>query len=239
LGCLFSTGAFAQTSSDDVCKVCEHIGVDGVFIIPNDGVFMCLDDNNCLKIYALPIELVSFDAKLVNNDIEIDWVTASETNNAGYEIQRSIDGKNFDVIETVAGAGTTEQTQTYTSSDRDIKNKTLTTTVYYRLKQMDFDGTVAFTETVAVELGRENQLALRGIIASDRSGNTSVKYNAPTSRQVSISVFDLSGKVLNTLNVTAEKGLNETQLDLSDLQSGFYVITLDDGRTISSDKFIK
>jgi len=92
----------------------------------------------------LPVELVSFDAKRINNQaIQISWTTASELNNARFEVERSYDGVNFEIFNTVAGTNT-NQTQNYVVIDANTSAKV----TYYRLKQVDNNLEFSYSNTV-------------------------------------------------------------------------------------------
>ncbi|WP_152981476.1 beta strand repeat-containing protein [Hymenobacter sp. AT01-02] len=94
----------------------------------------------------LPVTLVSFDAKLRSNQVAITWKTASELNNKSFEVQRSSDAKAFETILSREGKGTTNTATSYNAID----TKPLAGTSYYRLKQIDVDGTTHYTAPVAV-----------------------------------------------------------------------------------------
>lgn len=101
---------------------------------------------------TLPVELVYFNAVSDENEVEINWQTASELNNDYFIIERSSNAKEFDEIRRVDGAGTSNQTIDY--FERDYSP--LPGTSYYRLRQVDFDGTPTLSNTVAVK--RDNTL---------------------------------------------------------------------------------
>ncbi|MEP0368891.1 MAG: T9SS type A sorting domain-containing protein [Cyclobacteriaceae bacterium] len=82
----------------------------------------------------LPVDLVKFIIESDEEKVQLKWITASELNNEGFEIQKSLDGENFDEIGFVDGHGTTTDVHTYTFADHDLAD------AYYRLKQIDFDG---------------------------------------------------------------------------------------------------
>lgn len=93
---------------------------------------------NCSSLAALPVELTSFTADLVNdNDVILNWRTESEINNDYFLIERSIDGSNWEEISTVDGNGTTQETQFYSEYDYDLR---VSGVYYYRLTQYDYDG---------------------------------------------------------------------------------------------------
>jgi hypothetical protein len=99
---------------------------------------------------TLPIELVSFEAKpTIYNTVDLTWVTASELNNDFFTIERSIDGLNWEIVDTLSGAGTTNQENNYKLTDK----RPHFGLSYYRLKQTDFDGTteIFYPKSVFIE----------------------------------------------------------------------------------------
>jgi len=91
----------------------------------------------------LPVTFGSFNGKLVGTTANLTWTTLSEINNKGFEVEKSIDGKNFISIAFIAGNGTTNQRQAYSHIDSKATNS-----AYYRLKQVDFDGKFAYSNTI-------------------------------------------------------------------------------------------
>jgi hypothetical protein len=95
---------------------------------------------------ALPVELLHFTAVPEGPHVTLHWTTASELNNAGFQVERSSDGERFDAIIHVPGMGTTQQVTEYQALDRDP----LPGLSYYRLRQTDLDGTVTWSDVVVV-----------------------------------------------------------------------------------------
>ncbi|MEO1263956.1 MAG: T9SS type A sorting domain-containing protein [Bacteroidota bacterium] len=104
---------------------------------------------------GLPVELVSFKGKVEQNSIHLTWETATEKNNEGFDIQRSVDGSKWQNIGFVAGRGTTTDLQDYTFID----DRPLNGTNYYRLKQVDFDWAVDFSNIVSVDFSSPDDLS--------------------------------------------------------------------------------
>src|SRR5690606_16860319 len=102
---------------------------------------------NLIDFNIIPVELTSFAGSTVNGNVVLNWNTASETNNSGFEIQRSTDRVNFSNIAFVPGFGTTTQPRSYSYTDNSVNNGTY----YYRLKQVDYNGAFAYSDIVEVE----------------------------------------------------------------------------------------
>jgi len=240
---LFSLGAFAQGS--DPCLACTILPSGSIYIVFGDGIYTCTGadfSGECNLLVSLPIELVTFDATLVDNDVKLDWVTATEENNAGFEIQRSFDGRNFETIDFVAGSGTTQETKNYDFSDKNIQNRALSNIIYYRLKQMDYDGTEVYTEAISIKMAAEAHLDI--ISVSNNGGSrgdneTAIYFNSPTHTDINVSVFDINGKLMIQTVIDADKGINEAKLEVANLQSGLYIISMDNGFSVTTTKYLR
>jgi len=106
---------------------------------------------------ALPVEFLEFSARHSGQYNLLNWATASETNNEGFEIERSFDGRNFESIGFVKGNGTTTLQENYSFEDFDLSVYGL---YYYRLKQVDFDGRFSYSEIEVVEVKRSKEAVL-------------------------------------------------------------------------------
>ncbi|NWF89293.1 MAG: hypothetical protein HXY50_07485, partial [Ignavibacteriaceae bacterium] len=103
-------------------------------------------DNIQFTALVIPVELESFTGAVVGNNVRLQWTTSSESNNRGFEIQRSINNSAFTAIDFVPGAGTSTEKHSYTFTDNSgVEGKLL-----YRLKQIDYDGTHEFSNVVEV-----------------------------------------------------------------------------------------
>jgi len=108
----------------------------------------------------IPVELVSFTAQVVENAVRLVWGTASETNNFGFEIEKSFNGAVFSEIGFVEGKGTTTTPQQYIFEDNKLSHGTL----YYRLKQIDTDGSFAYSDVILVQISFPEDFFSRKII---------------------------------------------------------------------------
>jgi hypothetical protein len=108
---------------------------------------------------ALPVTWLNFRAEAEGNDVRLTWSTASESNNEGFDIQRSPDGRDWTTIGFVPGAGTTSEVQNYSYTDDQLAVGSWQSAVYYRLKQKDYDGTTDYSPVRVVQL--ESQGGIR------------------------------------------------------------------------------
>ncbi len=175
---------------------------------------------------TLPVELTAFDAITDDNDVILSWETASETNNAGFEVQRSLDNSGqFESIGYVRGNGTTESTSSYQFVDDD--RPTNTSAISYRLKQIDFDGTFAYSRTISVALPMPGQAVLHKNFPNPFNPTTVIQYEIPQQGHVRLTVFDITGRevaVLVDQEVTA--GRYQALFDATSLASGMYFYRL-------------
>ncbi|MEO6287822.1 MAG: T9SS type A sorting domain-containing protein [Dyadobacter sp.] len=141
------------------------------------------------SISALPVKLISFKGYLTKTgDAELNWKTAQEVNNAGFEIQKSTDGKQYDAIGWVDGGGNHEGEKTYRFVDQS-----LTTTSYYRLKQLDLDGKFTLSRIVAVIPEAESLERLSSY--PNPSSNGTVHVQVPRNTAL-LTVTDKQGRTL-------------------------------------------
>ncbi len=183
---------------------------------------------------ALPVELAWFDATVRETDILLEWTTASEAENAGFEIQRMSEFEaEFEKIGWVDGAGnTTQQLTNYQFLDKNVLPNVV---YYYRLRQMDGDGSEKMSDVVfATLLSGDGQRI--GVYPNPGSGNTTLKFGRQTAQPVNIQLLNLQGQVLKTLDFDA--GQFEYQFDMSNIATGIYMLRIAEGTIYFHEKFI-
>ncbi|TGE18634.1 T9SS type A sorting domain-containing protein [Hymenobacter elongatus] len=176
----------------------------------------------------LPVELVSFTAKLRDNSVVLNWATASETNNRGFEVQRSTDAKEFTTVLFKDGAGTATSRTAYEAVD----TKPLSGVSYYRLKQIDQDGTVSYSKAVVVKA----KITEVSLYPNPTQGTDVVTIALPSgsTEGLLVRITDLSGRQVRETRLGSQGELN-TQ----DLQAGTYIIVIGEGASKVSRKLIK
>jgi len=174
----------------------------------------------------LPVELTSFTATTAGEAVTLQWQTASETNNAGFDLQRSTDSETFATVASKPGAGTTTEAQTYRFTDRDLP---FAPELFYRLRQVDVDGTESLSDVVSVRL-TPTRLELLPSAPNPFVQAARLRYRLPDPARVRLEVFDLLGRRVATL-VDGEKeaGPHEVQLEGSRLAAGTYFVRLTAG----------
>lgn len=188
-------------------------------------------------IVPLPVELISFTGKATQSGIELNWSTASEQDNDRFEIEHSIDAKAFNRIGTVKGAGNSSLTQHY-SFQTEYMDKGMH---YFRLRQVDTDGTFELSKTIAVNVS-QNPLTAAGmaLYPNPSSGSAvTVALQHPASQQgAQVQIMNMNGRVVHTEQI-APGGI-QTNISIPDLQltKGMYMVTLRNGETLETQKLL-
>ncbi len=188
-------------------------------------------------IIPLPVELSAFTARSnLRGGVLLEWQTASETDNAYFEVQRSQNGKEFLEIARVAGAGTTVVAQHYTFTD----SAAMPGTVYYRLRQVDTDGTSSLSKVVQVHVN-ERQEQLQVFPTSSRGQNVSVhlQHNHPA-EVAEVHVYTKEGKLVHKLeNLAGNNGTFSTKILTEQLYgAGIYLVRVTAGNKVYFSKFV-
>ncbi len=209
----------------------DIIGIGSQFdsSTPPDGgyqIFPRFYATDFLPAGTIPVELTSFVASVNENNVTLSWSTATETNNQGFEIQRS-NGNEFLAIGFVSGNGTTTEVKTYSYTDRNLAAGSYS----YRLKQVDFDGTFAYSDVVNADVTAPVQFELSQNYPNPFNPSTTINFSIPQSSIVTLKVFNTLGQEVKTLvNQNMESGVHSISFDASDLNSGIYFYRLDAGQ---------
>ncbi|MBN8547040.1 MAG: T9SS type A sorting domain-containing protein [Ignavibacteria bacterium] len=184
---------------------------------------------------AVPVELSSFTASSSNGSVVLDWSTATETNNKGFEIERKAAGTEYSSVAFVAGNGTSTNVHNYNFTDANLQAGKYT----YRLKQIDLDGTSSYSKEVEVDVAQVNSFALDQNYPNPFNPTTSISYRIPEASNVVIKVYDVMGTEVATLvNGKQEAGNHSIAFDAAKLSSGSYIYTIKAGNFTTSKKMI-
>ncbi|MBE2279909.1 MAG: T9SS type A sorting domain-containing protein, partial [Ignavibacteriaceae bacterium] len=184
----------------------------------------------------IPVELTEFKATTSNRVVTLNWSTSSETNNKGFEVER-LTGEQWSVIGFVEGNGTTTELVNYQFID---KPKTSSTTVSYRIKQIDLDGSFNYSKAIEVELSAiPDAYTLNQNYPNPFNPSTKINFSIPEGNFVTLKVYDASGSEVTTLvNGQLESGYHEVIFDASKLTSGIYFYTLSAGEQKITKKML-
>lgn len=202
----------------------------------NDGALFQLDMVELVP-GIIPVELAAFAAKANGNTVTLNWATATETNNRGFEIQKKTGNGEFATIGFVAGNGTTTIGKTYSYTDKNVNVGTHS----YRLRQVDLDGTSSYSGIAEVNVVRPNVYAMNQNFPNPFNPSTAVNFSLAVDGKVSLKVFNVLGQEVATLvNGAMSAGNHTVTFDASNLQSGVYFARIEaagiDGSSFSSVK---
>ncbi|MET4107013.1 T9SS type A sorting domain-containing protein [Hymenobacter sp. UYP22] len=174
----------------------------------------------------LPVTLVSFSAKVKNNQVALNWETAAELNNKHFEVQRSRDGRSFETVLIREGKGTTSSRTVYNEVDK----KPLNGVSYYRLKQVDLDGSSSFSSLVAVSFLNSGDVTMYPNPVEDQ---LTIELGG-SAEGVTAIITDMTGRVISTQKLGADSKLN-----MSTLQTGTYLVTVGEGTAKVTRRIVK
>ncbi len=181
---------------------------------------------------TLPVELSVFSAMMEEDYVLLEWQTESELNNAYFMVQRSADGERFEDLYEVAGAGTTVEPQYY----YHIDEMPLAGKSYYRLKQVDFDGTSSYSDIKVIE---NNNYSDVSIFPNPVKASFTLEINTPRDENLSIEIFDVAGHRLHFENQMVQEGNNQLSFDSQHLAHGIYFMKIYNGKDIQTIRFLK
>lgn len=188
---------------------------------------------------ALPVEYTYFKANLVNNEVILEWETASEINNEAFFIEKSNDGIAFNEIGIREGAGNSFETLQY----RFVDETPDAGVNYYRLRQMDFDGVTELSKVVSVDIekdGAGNVLKASfdaSINPTTASNEVQIALSKTFEQDLSVQIFDALGR--NILNSTINAGNQQLNIDISSFPESQYFIKINNQREIVTKTFFK
>jgi hypothetical protein len=205
----------------------------GELVVPTTefGEFVFVSDSD-----PLPVELASFEGAVTEDGgdevARLRWETASETGNAGFEVQRrtaSAGGSDWETVGRREGAGTTSRPRSYEFIDERLPYQA--DTLQYRLQQVDIDGTVHATDPISIARGGPVGLELLGTAPNPARSRATVRYAIPedgpdTGERASLRIYDTLGREVRSVQIEAETGRHERTLDLQSLPSGVYFLRL-------------
>jgi hypothetical protein len=187
----------------------------------------------------VPVEFVSFTADNELDEVTLRWQTATETNNSGFEIERASSEtsptQDWNNIGFVEGKGTTTERTNYSFNDKMIEPGTY----FYRLKQIDFDGTVSYSSEIEVEVAGPNEFALYQNYPNPFNPTTTIKFALPEKTNLDLSVYNSLGeKVAEVFNGELGEGYHEIEFNATILSSGIYFYRLESENFVSVKKMI-
>ncbi|QOJ29679.1 MAG: T9SS type A sorting domain-containing protein [Ignavibacteriales bacterium] len=197
-----------------------------------DGAFQYLDTDG-----TIPVELTSFKGSVTDGVVRLEWTTATEVNNAGFEIERKSQNGTFQNIGFKPGYGTTSEPKVYSFADNSVPAGTY----IYRLKQVDHDGTFSYSPEVEVDVTAPAEFSLSQNYPNPFNPSTTIKFGLRVESRVSLKIFNTLGQeVMLLISENREAGVHSLSFDASKLSSGVYFYKIEangvDGSTFAETK---
>jgi len=194
----------------------------------------------------LPVELAAFEASLTEGGAaRLSWKTLSEEGNARFVVERRTEARQeragaweqITTVESQAPGGTSTEALSYSFTDQALPFEAQRLT--YRLVQHDIDGSATVLAEQAVEVGGPEQFALHGSFPNPFQGQTTIRYELPEEREVTIAVYDARGRKVRTLlRGEAQRGRQETTFAAEALASGVYFVRMRAGDFSATRKVV-
>ena len=199
----------------------SHIVAGSIAYIPNSGEA------------PLPVELTSFTAKAMGSVVNLNWETATEVDNNGFDVERNSTG-TWQKIGFVEGHGTANSPKYYNFTDKSVTGNK----IQYRLRQVDNDGSFEYSNVVEVELA-PTTFTLDQNYPNPFNPATMIRFSLPTASVVTLTVYNTLGeKVVTLLNGVLESGYHQVSFDAANLPSGLYLYEIKAGEFSSIKKMV-
>ena len=186
----------------------------------------------------LPVELTSFTVVAKHNNVTLNWQTATEINNFGFDVERcalSAERQEWNKIGFVSGNGNSSSDKEYSFTDKNISGGSKFS---YRLKQIDNNGTFEYSDIVEVEVVPQ-QFELSQNYPNPFNPSTSIRFSLPVQTQLKINIYNMLGELVKTLSDGMyEAGYYNITIDASDLSSGTYIYRLESDSFVETKKML-
>ncbi|RYD93772.1 MAG: T9SS type A sorting domain-containing protein, partial [Sphingobacteriales bacterium] len=190
-----------------------------------------------LAMGVLPVTFLDFTLSRDGNDALLNWKVANQDDlTSYYEIERSTNGQNFSAIKRIAASRTPDNTASYNGRDLDI-DKLEAPVLFYRIKQVDADGRFVYSPIRSVRLAAKG---FESILYPNPAVNQArLSFHLKTAERVEITMFDITGRVMERKVITGVKGFNVYTFNTSGLAAGTYKIMLHTDDTAETLKLLK
>lgn len=210
-----------NSTSQQFSFVLKSIGLHRYYCIPHGGPGGSGMSGTIQVNEIVPVELVSFTVKLEDDRVILTWETATELNNAGFDIERKLDKGEWTKIGYVKGFGTSSIRRNYTFEDNEMSEQGK---YYYRLKQQDFDGTYKYYRSKPIDFRKEWKYELLQNYPNPFNPETSIRVSLPLTSFLTVRVYNLLGQEIQELfSGYLERGLHEFKFNAEQYISGIYL----------------
>jgi len=238
-------------NGDANLKVYRFNGTDWIYVggtVNAAGNYVTITGVNEFGIFAfsdpgddpIPVELRSFTFSVKENNVALTWITATETNNLGFEVERKFENPSdiFSKWETagfVKSSSNSSETKVYGFSDNNLRPGSYS----YRLKIIDLDGTASYSNTIFINITAPSVYFLEQNYPNPFNPSTKISYRIPIKGNVQLRIFDALGKeVALLLNEEQEPGEYSIMYSGENLTSGVYFYTLKSGSFLQTNKML-
>ncbi|MBE2279972.1 MAG: Omp28-related outer membrane protein [Ignavibacteriaceae bacterium] len=205
-----------------------------IALVQNDNNKEVLNSTSSKFQTIVPVELSHFSAIQSGNSILVQWETTTELNNLGFEIQKSYDGINFTTAGFVNGKGNSLLLASYQFRMTELNQGK----IHIRLKQLDFDGTFAYSNVIQVDFqSLPETFTLNNSYPNPFNPSTNITFGIPYESEISLGVYSITGELVASIhNGTIKAGTHTIRFDASNLNSGVYVVVLKSEEGVKSIK---
>ncbi|UCH64449.1 MAG: S8 family peptidase [Ignavibacterium sp.] len=184
------------------------------------GIINTLD---AITFIPVPVELTSFSGKYIDGEVRLNWTTATESNNSGFEVEKRYEETLFETIGFVAGSGSSTVATRYSFIDDNIiDNK-----IFYRLKQIDLNEEFIHFDEIMVEIPVVSDFQLFQNYPNPFNPGTTINYSVPKSSEIKIVLYDIIGNEIEKLyEGIQQEGIHQIDFNGSNLSSGVYFVVM-------------
>jgi hypothetical protein len=185
---------------------------------------------------VLPMDLMTFDAKRVEKDVQLNWITQNEVDVDYYTLEKSSDGAQFEAINQQQATGNGRSND---NSYNYLDTRPYVGVNYYRLGQVDVDGTQTYSRIVAINFEEKTQPVIT-LAPNPAHNDLTVDYTTSEEGMVSIEVYDVIGQLMSSsTNLPVEKGGNNILLNIREYPNGVYILRVKQGGQAATRRFVK
>ncbi len=229
-----------QSGVENTYLTCISLdSLDNVYVGSNNGVYLLNE--------PVPVEFLTLSFSVIDNVVTLNWATATETNNFGFNVERkqvfsqqsAVGNEEWEIVSFINGHGTTTEIKSYSFKDENLSAGKY----QYRLKQIDFDGTFEYSKIIEAEILPPLKFSLEQNYPNPFNPSTSIQYTIPSRQFVSLKIFNALGEEIATL-VNEEKSAGNHTIEfkpessIKNLVSGVYLYQLKAGEFIQTRKMI-
>jgi len=200
------------------------------------GNDLAIDDITFERVMStLPVTGLQTTAVRNNNDVMVKWQTLTETNTSHFVVEKSIDGKNWEALGTVAAAGNSQFKKEYSLNDTKVTGDN-----YYRIQQVDIDGRFSYSNVVTIKIN--NSLIKASTYPNPFTNMVQVDIKAENNETVIVRLVDMSGRMIKQVKAELRKGANSIAInDIKNIPSGMYLLDVNaaNGQSIYKTKLMK